>query len=306
MFNGIFKKTKYITVSKIDVSSENMNASLDVNDDNKPSIPSGMWVKCEKCFKILYKKDLKENLMVCPNCKSYFRMTADERINLIIDNDTFIEFDKEMKTTNPLNFDNYENKIKRLQTETGLNEAVITGRGSIDNNKVIIAVMDSRFMMASMGCVVGEKITRAIEKATSEKIPVVIFTASGGARMQEGIFSLMQMAKVSAALAKHSEARQLYVTVLTDPTTGGVTASFASLGDIILAEPNALIGFAGKRVIEQTIGQKLPEGFQTAEFLRNHGFIDDVISRDKLKSTLGTILALHQMATSSAGVPPIH
>lgn len=306
MFNGIFKKTKYITISKIDVSTENMNASLDVNDDNKPSIPTGMWVKCEKCFKILYKKDLEENFMICPSCKSYFRMAAYERINLIIDHDTFIEFDIEMSSTNPLDFDNYENKINKLQKETNINEAVITGRGSINNNKAIIAVMDSRFMMGSMGCVVGEKITRAIEKATAEKLPVIIFTASGGARMQEGIFSLMQMAKVSAALARHSEERQLYVAVLTDPTTGGVTASFASLGDIILAEPNALIGFAGKRVIEQTLRQKLPEGFQTAEFLMNHGFIDDVIPRDSLKDTLGTILELHQMATPPLGVASIH
>ncbi len=289
MLNNLFKKTKYITVSQQSLRKANEEA----NEDVKPSIPNGMWVKCEGCGKVLYKKDLEDSNQVCSHCGYHFRMTSRERIKLIIDKNTFEEFDKGITSVNPLKFKGYEEKIKKMQETTELNEAVITGKGTIVGEKVVICVMDSHFMMGSMGSVVGEKITRAVEMAIELKCPIIIFTTSGGARMQEGMFSLMQMAKVSAALGRLSEAGLLYITVLTDPTTGGVTASFAMLGDIILSEPGALIGFAGKRVIEQTIRQKLPEGFQRAEFLLEHGFIDSIVSRNELKSTLKKILMIH-------------
>jgi acetyl-CoA carboxylase carboxyl transferase subunit beta len=212
-----------------------------------------------------------------------------------MDRDTFEEFDANINTVNPLDFKGYESKIENMKNGTGLNEAVVTGKGKISGIEVVICVMDSFFMMGSMGSVVGEKITRAVEKATHLGLPLIIFTTSGGARMQEGIFSLMQMAKVSAALKKFSDRGLLYITVLTDPTTGGVTASFAMLGDIIISEPGALIGFAGKRVIEQTTKQKLPEGFQRAEFLLEHGFIDKIVPRRELKITLRDILFIHSI-----------
>jgi acetyl-CoA carboxylase carboxyl transferase subunit beta len=295
MFNGLFKKTKYITVSQTPVNgTAQSNKPVEKQEEQKPNIPNGMWVKCECCGKTLYKKDLEKHILVCQDCGKHFRMPALDRINYVADEGTFIEFDKKMNSGNPLDFPGYENKLKGLKDETGLSEAVITGKGKINGSDLIIGAMDSRFMMGSMGSVVGEKLTRAIETATKEKLPVVIFTASGGARMQEGMYSLMQMAKVSAALARHNEAGLLYIPVLTDPTTGGVTASFAMLGDIILAEPGALIGFAGKRVIEQTIKQVLPEGFQTAEFLLEHGFIDAVVPREELKKTLEQLLSMHK------------
>lgn len=281
---ALFKKRKYITLNS-------QNLKNDIQD--QPVIPNGVWIKCTKCDKILYKSDVYENLKVCPNCNAHLRMNARERIQLIIDEGTFIEFDKDMTSGNPLNFPNYINKLKTMQSKTGLNEAVLTGLGNINGYKTIIAVMDSNFMMGSMGSVVGEKITRAIEEATKRNLPIIIFTASGGARMQEGMFSLMQMAKTSAALANHNKAGLLYISVLTDPTTGGVTASFAMLGDIILAEPKTLIGFAGRRVIEQTMKQKLPSDFQTSEFLCNHGFIDIVVERKNLKNTLANLLDIH-------------
>lgn len=293
MFNGLFKKTKYITVNQ-NTAEDNKNDKLSVdNEEQKPNIPNGMWIKCECCGRTIYKKDLEKNMLVCKDCGKHLRMSALDRINSVMDEGSFIEFDKNMMSVNPLSFPDYDKKLKKLRENTGLNEAVVTGKGKINGIDLMIAVMDSNFMMGSMGSVVGEKLTRAIEAATKEGLPVVIFTASGGARMQEGMFSLMQMAKVSAALARHSEAGLLYIPVLTDPTTGGVTASFAMLGDIILAEPGALIGFAGKRVIEQTIKQSLPKGFQTAEFLLEHGFIDDVVPREKLKETLTNLLSLH-------------
>lgn len=296
MFNGLFKKTKYITVNQPPVNtSKQADKPVEKQEEQKPNIPNGMWVKCMCCGKTLYKKDLEKHLLVCQHCNSHFRMPALDRINSIIDEGTFIELDKSITSKNPLNFPGYENKVKASKEATQLNEAVITGRGKINGQELIVGVMDSGFMMGSMGSVVGEKLTRAIETATAERKPVVIFTASGGARMQEGIFSLMQMAKVSAAVAKHSEAGLLYMPVLTDPTTGGVTASFAMLGDIILAEPGTLIGFAGKRVIEQTIKQSLPEGFQTAEFLLEHGFIDAVVPRMELRDTLGQLLSMHSV-----------
>jgi acetyl-CoA carboxylase carboxyl transferase subunit beta len=294
MFNGLFKKTKYITVSQTPASiAPKNNTPIEKQEEQKPNIPNGMWVKCECCGKALYKKDLEKHMLVCHDCGKHFRMPALDRINSIVDEGSFVEFDRNMTSGNPLDFPGYENKLMGLKDETELNEAVVTGNGKVNGQEFIIGVMDSRFMMGSMGSVVGEKLTRAIETATRKRLPVVIVTASGGARMQEGMFSLMQMAKVSAALAKHNETGLLYIPVLTDPTTGGVTASFAMLGDIILAEPGALIGFAGKRVIEQTIKQSLPEGFQTAEFLLEHGFIDAVVPREKLKETIWQLLSLH-------------
>lgn len=287
MLEGIFNKRKYITVD-----ARSLKNNLD--DAQKPNIPTGLWIKCHNCGKTLYKNDLKEHHLVCPFCNTSFRMTADERLTKIIDQDTFREMNAGMASVNPLDFPGYDEKLEKMQGETGLNEAVITGIGKIEDRDTVIAVMDSRFMMSSMGSVVGEKITRAVEYATEKRLPIIIFTTSGGARMQEGIFSLMQMAKTSAALSRHSSKGLLYITVLTDPTTGGVTASFAMLGDIILAEPGTLVGFAGKRVIQQTIKQELPEDFQRAEFLLEHGFIDAIIERKDLKETLGKLLYIHR------------
>ncbi|CDM69768.1 Acetyl-coenzyme A carboxylase carboxyl transferase subunit beta [Clostridium bornimense] len=286
---NLFKRTKYLTVGNEESKDINANA------EEIPTIPDGMWIKCDKCNKILYNKEVEENLKVCPNCGGYFRLNARERISLIVDDGTFKEFNENMTPKNPLNYPGYEGKIKKIQEKTGLSEGVVTGYGEIEKKPCIIAVMDSNFMMGSMGSVVGEKITLAVEKATKERLPIIIFTCSGGARMQEGMVSLMQMAKVSAALGKHSDKGLLYITVLTDPTTGGVTASFAMLGDIILSEPKALIGFAGRRVIEQTIKQELPEDFQTAEFLLEHGFVDKIVERKNLKSILATILKIHNV-----------
>ncbi len=282
-FKRIFKKSKYIEVKNLE----------NEYGEKKPNIPSGMWVKCENCGKILYKKDLESSIMTCDNCRTHFRIGCRERIDYTIDKGTFKEYDEFMISDNPIDFKGYTEKLQKFRDKTLLNEAVITGEGKINGQDTLIAVMDSNFMMGSMGSVVGEKITRVIEKATESKKPIIIFTASGGARMQEGIFSLMQMAKTSAAIARHNESGNLYVTVLTDPTTGGVTASFATLGDIILAEPNALIGFAGKRVIEQTLKQQLPEGFQRAEFLLKKGFIDKIVDRKDMKETLGQLLKVH-------------
>ncbi|MBV4419593.1 acetyl-CoA carboxylase, carboxyltransferase subunit beta [Clostridium tyrobutyricum] len=287
MLNEFFKRTKYITVSQESLR----NAAED--SDVKPFIPNGMWIKCSKCKRALYKKDLDRNNKVCQYCGHHFRMNSKERLELIMDKGSFEEFDSDMESANPIEFKGYEEKIDVMSKKTGMKEAVITGRGTIGDMQTVICVMDSNFMMGSMGSVVGEKITRAVEKAIEFHLPLIIFTTSGGARMQEGIFSLMQMAKISAALNKLNNEGLLYISVITDPTTGGVTASFAMLGDIILAEPNALIGFAGKRVIEQTIRQKLPEGFQSAEFLLHHGFVDSIVSRENLKNILKNILFMH-------------
>lgn len=287
---NLFKKRKYITVSKLNLENSKDKAQQLENTSN---IPEGMWVKCESCGKILYKKDVEKKNKVCIYCGYHFRMTPKERIELTIDQGTFEEFDKDMMASNPLDYPKYEEKIFKMEQKTGNNEGVITGKGKIQNEDTVIAVMDSNFIMGSMGTVIGEKITRAVEYATLNKLPMIIFTASGGARMQEGIFSLMQMAKTSAALGRHNEVGLLYITILTDPTTGGVTASFAMLGDIILAEPNALVGFAGRRVIEQTINQELPKEFQKAEFLLHHGFVDKIVKRDELKETLGKVIGLH-------------
>ncbi|MEW9096795.1 MAG: acetyl-CoA carboxylase carboxyltransferase subunit alpha [Clostridiaceae bacterium] len=297
MFQGLFKKTKYITVSSHDLGDTKKEEL--VKEEQKPNIPNGMWVKCKKCGQIIYTRDLKENYRVCGFCKCHFRLPAYQRIKDIIDDGTWQEINNNIYTSNPLNFKGYEEKLSELRKNTGLREAVVTGIGKINGEKTLLCVMDSRFLMGSMGSVVGEKITRAIEKAVEERLPLIIFTASGGARMQEGMYSLMQMAKVSSALSRFKEKRLLYISVLTDPTTGGVTASFAMLGDIILSEPGALIGFAGKRVIEQTIKEKLPEEFQTAEFLLKHGFIDKIVERKNLKNTLCSILRMHSKKEKS-------
>ena len=271
----------------------------DVENDNqekehRSDIPVGMWVKCSKCKEILYKDDLHKNYSICPNCGNHFRLSSRRRIDQIIDKFTFEEFDLSNESSNPLGMNDYVKKLDALREKTGLDEAVKCGIGNINSEKVVICVMDSNFMMGSMGKVVGEKITYSIEKAIQLHLPVIIFCASGGARMQEGIVSLMQMAKTSAAVQKLNKAGNLYISVLTDPTYGGVTASFASLGDIILAEPGAMVGFAGPRVIKQTIGEDLPEGFQTSEVLLEHGFVDKVVNRKEMKETLYKLLLLHK------------
>lgn len=264
---------------------------------NKPSkidIPVGKWIKCDGCKEIIYKETLWKNMNICPNCGHYFRMHINRRIEQIIDEGTYKRFDLNIETSNPLEMEEYTKKLKVLREKTGIQEAVACGTGKINGEEVVICIMDSGFMMGSMGVVVGEKITYSIEQAIAKKLPLIIFSVSGGARMQEGIISLMQMAKTTSALTKLDEAGLLYISVLTDPTYGGVTASFASLGDIILAEPKAMIGFAGQRVIEQTIGEALPEGFQTAEFLLEHGFIDKIVERKDLKDTLSKLVKYHK------------
>lgn len=261
---------------------------------NKVDIPIGKWVKCDNCKEIIYKETVRENLSICPYCGHYFRMHINKRLEMIADVGTYKRFDLNIETSNPLGLEDYPKKLKTLKEKTGIDEAVAAGTCKINGEKVVICIMDSGFLMGSMGAVVGEKITYAIEQAIEQRLPIIIFTVSGGARMQEGIVSLMQMAKTTAALTKLDEADLLYISVLTDPTYGGVTASFASLGDIILAEPGAMIGFAGQRVIKQTIGEELPEGFQTAEFLLEHGFIDKIVERKDLKDTLYKLIMFNK------------
>ena len=261
---------------------------------NKVDIPIGKWIKCDKCKEIIYKETLRENYSICPNCGAYFRMHINKRLETILDEGSYKRFDLDIDTTNPLGLEDYPKKIKALREKTGIQEAVGCGTGKINGEDVVICVMDSGFLMGSMGVVVGEKITYSIEKAIELKLPIIIFCTSGGARMQEGIVSLMQMAKTTSAIRKLNNAGLLYISVLTDPTYGGVTASFASIADIVLAEPKAMIGFAGKRVIEQTIGQTLPEDFQTSEFLLEHGFIDKIVERKDMKNTLSTLIKFHK------------
>ena len=261
--------------------------------NQKIQVPEGLYTKCPDCGKDYLTQEFKDNLYVCPGCGCHMKMTAFDRIEAVADPDSFREINHRLKTKNALNFPNYNQKLFHLEKATGLNDAIVTGTCKIEGHRVVLGVMDSRFMMASMGSVVGEKITRAVEYATKKSLPVILFAASGGARMQEGIISLMQMSKTSSAVARHNAAGQLFISYLTNPTTGGVTASFASLGDITLAEPGALIGFAGPRVIEQTINQKLPEGFQRAEFQQEHGFVDQVVPRSEMRSTLARLLKLH-------------
>lgn len=259
----------------------------------KNDVPEGIMMKCPECRKNVFTKDLMKNLKVCPTCDHHMKMTAWERVDIFLDEDSFVSMDDHLETVNPLNFPSYTEKIKADGQKTGLNEAVLTGIGELDGQKVAVAIMDSHFRMGSMGSVVGEKITRAVEKATELGIPFIIYTASGGARMQEGVLSLMQMAKTSVALRRHSDHGLLYISILTHPTTGGVSASFASVGDINIAEPKALIGFAGRRVIEQTVREKLPEDFQTAEFLMNHGQLDAIIHRKEMREKVASIVHLH-------------
>ncbi len=266
-----------------------------IKNEKASNMMIGKWVKCDNCKEIINMAELHKNYSVCPNCNKHFRISARRRVKQIADKDTFKEIGEDIITKDPLKFEGYLKKIEILKQKTLINEAVKCGECKISGNDVVLCVMDSNFLMGSMGSAVGERITLSVEVAIEKKLPLVIFCVSGGARMQEGIVSLMQMAKTSSAIARHNEKGLLYISVLTDPTTGGVTASFASLGDIILAEPKALIGFAGPRVIEQTIKQKLPKGFQSSEFLLEHGFIDKIVDRKDMKDVLGKMLEMHKI-----------
>lgn len=279
------KKDKYIRI--------NPNRSrIESAPQAKPEVPDELFSKCPACKEILYKKDLGLE-KTCQHCSYNFRITAQERLALTVDKGSFEELFTGIETKNPLDFPNYLEKLAATRQKTGLDEAVLTGKATIGGQPVALGIMDSHFIMASMGTVVGEKITRLFELATEEKLPVILFTASGGARMQEGIMSLMQMAKISAAVKRHSNADLFYLTVLTDPTTGGVTASFAMEGDIILSEPQTLVGFAGRRVIESTVRENLPDDFQKAEFLQEHGFVDAIVKRQDLPATISRLLRMH-------------
>ncbi|HHW4958504.1 TPA: acetyl-CoA carboxylase, carboxyltransferase subunit beta [Streptococcus suis] len=279
------KKDKYIRI--------NPNRSrVESAPQAKPEVPDELFSKCPACKVILYKNDLGLE-KTCQHCSYNFRITAQERLALTVDDGSFEELFTGIETTNPLDFPNYLEKLAATRQKTGLDEAVLTGKATIGGQPVALGIMDSHFIMASMGTVVGEKITRLFEVAIEERLPVVLFTASGGARMQEGIMSLMQMAKISATVKRHSNAGLFYLTVLTDPTTGGVTASFAMEGDIILAEPQTLVGFAGRRVIESTVRENLPDDFQKAEFLQEHGFVDAIVKRQDLPATISRLLRMH-------------
>jgi len=267
-----------------------------------PKVPNDLMFKCPRCRASVYAEEFEKNRKICSSCNYHSRLTWQERLLTTADRDSFFEFDSKMVSANPIGFPDYEQKISDLSHKCKTSEAVVTGECTILGYKVVIGIMDSHFMMASMGSVVGEKITRAFEYAAENSLPVIMFTASGGARMQEGIISLMQMAKTSGAIAKHNQAGQLYITVLTDPTTGGVTASFASLGDIIIAEPKALIGFAGRRVIQDTIKQQLPDDFQSAESLQENGFVDMIVSRKRMRKTVSRILEMHNYERTGGNV----
>ncbi|HHY46052.1 MAG TPA: acetyl-CoA carboxylase carboxyltransferase subunit beta [Firmicutes bacterium] len=275
LFRG---KQKYVTVKPASIKHE---------------IPDGLWLKCEKCGQMTYGKELAATLKVCPKCGYHFKMSAMERIAMIADEGSFVEYDSDLIPADPLGFPGYREKVEKSVKATGLSEAIVTGEALVGGYRAAIGAMDFGFIGASMGSVVGEKVARTFERATLKRLPVIMFCTSGGARMQEGILSLMQMAKTSGAVMRHSHAGLLYISVLTNPTTAGVFASFASLGDIIIAEPEAQIGFAGPRVIEETIRQKLPPGFQTSEFVERHGMIDKIVERSALKPTLVTLLSLH-------------
>ncbi len=282
-----FKKTSYIPVQ-----------------GKEPQVPEGLWIKCDGCGELLYKEDVKQNHYICYKCGKYFRITTRKRLRMVADKGSYEKWDEGLTNENPLDYPDYPEKITAFKERLGIDEAVTCGKCTIHGEEAVVCVCDGRFLMGSMGYVVGEKIARAVERATELKLPVIIFTCSGGARMQEGMVSLMQMAKTSAALKRHSNAGLLYISVLTDPTTGGVTASFAMLGDIILAEPGALVGFAGPRVIEQTIRQKLPEGFQRAEFLLEHGLIDGIVEREDLKETLAKLIVMHRQVDVKEALIP--
>ncbi|MDT3425176.1 acetyl-CoA carboxylase carboxyl transferase subunit beta [Paenibacillus forsythiae] len=293
MFKDLFqKKRKYATVPSQRLEQPSTPAE---GERPKREIPEGLMSKCPKCGSIQYSKELEKNLKVCTACGHHLRLNAPERIAITLDPGSFTEFDAEMTSVDPLEFPGYSTKLEQQRLKSGQLDAVITGQGSIDGHPVIVAVMNFEFFTGSMGSVVGEKITRAVEEATERKLPMIIFSTSGGARMQESILSLMQMAKTSAALARLGESGGLYISVITDPTTGGVSASFATLGDINIAEPGAVFGFAGRIVIEQTIRQKLPDDFQTAEFNLQHGQLDLVVHRKEMRSMLSKILELHDV-----------
>ena len=269
------------------------NMNMKKGRGEEPDVLKTLWAKCGKCQELIYRDDVKANYYACPKCGAYFRLNAKRRMRMIVDRGSFTPWDEDIQTPDPLQFAGYEEKLEACREKTVLYEGIMTGEASIEGQRIAIGIIDARFLMGSMGYVVGEKITRAVERATEKKLPVILFCCSGGARMQEGMVSLMQMEKTSAALKRHSNAGLLYISVLTDPTTGGVTASFAMLGDIILAEPGALIGFAGPRVIEQTIRQKLPEGFQRSEFLLEHGFIDRIVERSEMRKVLSDLIRMH-------------
>ena len=296
MFKDIFRKTKYVTIqaAPIQKRSPSEDGQQKPVMIKKKELPDGLWVKCPKCGEVLFTKNLDENARVCTACEYHFRITARARLGLLVDENSFEEWDAEMLTQDPMEFPGYPDKLVVAQEKSGLLEGVLTGQAKIEGVPVVLAFNEGNFMMGSMGSVVGEKIVRAIERAIELRLPVVIFSTSGGARMQEGILSLYQMAKTSAALGRLAEHHLLYISVLTDPTFGGVTASYASLGDIQIAEPNALIGFTGPRVIKQTMKQELPKGAQTAEFNQEHGLIDLIVGRVQMRSALARLLRYHQ------------
>ncbi|HEL0522492.1 TPA: acetyl-CoA carboxylase carboxyltransferase subunit beta [Streptococcus equi subsp. zooepidemicus] len=279
------KKDKYIRITP----NNSLKSSV---SRNVPEVPDELFAKCPACKHMIYQKDLGP-AKICPTCSYNFRISAQERLALTVDEASFQELFTDIETKDPLRFPDYQAKLQKARQATGLHEAVLTGTALVKEQRLALAIMDSHFIMASMGTVVGEKITRLFELAISERLPVVIFTASGGARMQEGIMSLMQMAKVSAAVKRHSNAGLFYLTILTDPTTGGVTASFAMEGDMIIAEPQSLVGFAGRRVIETTVRENLPDDFQKAEFLKEHGFVDAIVKRTDLRDRIAHLVAFH-------------
>ncbi len=296
MFKDIFRKTKYVTIQSAPTQKRSPSDATEQEPipSSKKELPDGLWSKCPKCGEVLFTKNLEENARVCTSCEYHFRISARARLSLLVDENSFEEWDSEMISLDPMEFPGYIGKLQEAQEKSGMMEGVLTGRAAIEGVPVVLAFNEANFMMGSMGSVVGEKIVRAIERAIELRLPVVIFSTSGGARMQEGILSLYQMAKTSAALGRLADAHLLYISVLTDPTFGGVTASYASLGDILIAEPNALIGFTGPRVIKQTMRQELPVGAQTAEFNQEHGLIDLIVGRAQMRSALARLLLYHQ------------
>ncbi|MCK8825771.1 acetyl-CoA carboxylase, carboxyltransferase subunit beta [Fuchsiella alkaliacetigena] len=296
MFKNWFSnKDEYVTVKRQLEKAEQEKQSQ-ANEEKEQKSRSDLWTKCKDCGEIILNKKLDENLKTCSECGYHFRLNAQQRVNILFDDGEFKEYDEGLESSNPLDFPNYEEKLSKYQEQTGLTEAVVTGEGNIAGHTVITAIIDANFLMGSMNSVVGEKVTRAIEEAYNRSLPLIIISGGGGgARMYEGMLSLMQMAKTSSALARFDEAGQLFISVLTDPTYGGVSASFASLGDIILAEQGAKVGFAGPRVIKQTINAELPDDFQTSNFQLEHGMVDQVVDRKEMKEALATILEIHSL-----------
>ena len=304
MFKDIFRKTKYVTIRSTPLEqrkSSDVSPPEEPIQTSKKEVPDGLWVKCPGCGEVLFNKNLDENARVCTSCEHHFRISGRDRLRLLVDENSFEEWDAGMLTQDCLEFPGYPEKLFEAQEKSGITEGVLTGRAKIEGVPFVIAINEASFMMGSMGSVVGEKITRAIERAIELRLPVVIVSTSGGARMQEGILSLYQMAKTSAALGKLAENHLLYISVLTDPTFGGVTASYASLGDILIAEPKALIGFTGPRVIKQTMRQELPSGAQTAEFNQEHGLIDLIVGRTQMRSVLARLLRYHHQEGAQYG-----